>query len=256
MNSRQIAEPLHQYWEDWQVNRSDHAGSSLIEAYMPLVDYHVQRVRIHLPRSVREEELRSHGLIGLYDALEKFDTSRDLKFDTYASFRIRGAIIDGLRQEDWLPRSVREKAKKIDQAADRLEQQLGRAATADEISRETGYETSDITKTLNDSFISHFLSIDEKAGDDDSDDSFVQTLADKTAKTPDEALAHKGLLQELVQAVGKLNEKEQTVVSLFYAEELTLTEIGNIMNLSTSRISQIHSKCMKKLQQFLTDENN
>ncbi|NJP36327.1 FliA/WhiG family RNA polymerase sigma factor [Alkalicoccus luteus] len=254
MNSRQIAEPLHQYWEEWEENRSDSAGSSLIEAYMPLVDYHVQRVRIHLPRSVREEELKSHGLIGLYDALEKFDTSRELKFDTYASFRIRGAIIDGLRQEDWLPRSVREKAKKIEQAADRLEQQLGRVATADEISRETGYETSDITKTLNDSFISHFLSIDEKAGDEDSDDSFVQTLADKAAKTPDEALAHKGLIQELVHAVGRLNEKEQMVISLFYAEELTLTEIGKIMDLSTSRISQIHSKCMKKLQQFLAED--
>lgn len=108
----QHTEKDHILWERWLKDRDATAGDDLMRLYLPLVDYHVQRISLGLPKSVNKEDLRSHGMFGLYDALEKFDYRRELKFDTYASFRIRGSIIDGLRQEDWLPRSLRDRIKK------------------------------------------------------------------------------------------------------------------------------------------------
>src|SRR5690606_7417639 len=114
--SRLSSTDTQEYWQKWTDSRDTDAGDALVRKYMPLVSYHVQRISVTLPKSVNRDELNSLGMIGLYDALEKFDPSRDLKFDTYASFRIRGAIIDGLRKEDWLPRSAREKSKKVEAA--------------------------------------------------------------------------------------------------------------------------------------------
>ncbi len=120
-------------WNEWIQNKNEDNTNQLIDHYMYLVQYHVQRIASNLPKSVQKEDLRSLGLFGLYDAILKFDPNRDLKFDTYASFRIKGAIIDGLRKEDWLPRSAREKVKKIDFAVEALEQQLQREVSAEEI---------------------------------------------------------------------------------------------------------------------------
>lgn len=242
---------LQKDWESWISERDPSAGDRLVEAYLPLVDYHVQRISVNLPRSVQQDDLRSHGLVGLYDALEKFDHSRDLKFDTYASFRIRGAIIDGLRQEDWLPRSIRDKSKKIEKTIESLEQKHGRFVTPLEVAKELEMKEEDVVYTMNESFISNLLSIDEPTRDSKNNETYSSSIVDHHTLTPDQSIEKKSQNGELAEVIKTLNQNEQLVISLFYFEEFTLTEIGEALNLSTSRISQIHSKTLFKLQQKL-----
>ncbi|MCJ8006289.1 FliA/WhiG family RNA polymerase sigma factor [Lederbergia wuyishanensis] len=238
------------YWELWTHSRDADAGDILVEKYLPLVSYHVQRISVGLPRNVSREELKSLGLMGLLDALNKYDISRDLKFDTYASFRIRGAIIDGLRKEDWLPRSTRDKVKKIETITNMLEQKLLRHASIEEIASESGFSEDEVCKTLNEHFYASVLSMDEQIYDQD-DDSHSHNIHDEETLTPEEQIVKKEWLNDLEVALAELNEKEQLVLSLFYKEELTFTEIGEILQLSTSRISQIHSKAIVKLKNVL-----
>lgn len=238
-------------WQKWMKDRDPESGNFLVKKYLPLVSYHVQRISVGLPKSVSRQELQSLGMFGLYDALEKFDHSRDLKFDTYASFRIRGAILDGLRKEDWLPRSTRDKAKKIEVAIERLEQRHMGHVEVKDIARELGMTEEEVYTTMNEQFFANVLSIDEQPIDTDDKEPSSFTLKDKKADIPEERLIKKELMDELAVMIDKLSEKEQLVISLFYKEELTLTEIGQIMNLSTSRISQIHSKALYKLRKSL-----
>jgi len=238
------------YWELWTHSRDAEAGDMLVEKYMPLVSYHVQRISVGLPRNVSREELKSLGLLGLLDALNKYDISRDLKFDTYASFRIRGAIIDGLRKEDWLPRSTREKVKKIEAATQMLEQKLMRHASVEEIASESGFTEDEVCRTLNEHLVASVLSMDEQIYDQD-EESQSHNIKDDETLTPEEQLVKNEWLKDLEEALLNLNEKEQLVLSLFYKEELTFTEIGEILQLSTSRISQIHSKAIAKLKGVL-----
>ncbi|PYZ98036.1 FliA/WhiG family RNA polymerase sigma factor [Alteribacter lacisalsi] len=246
-----VSSQLDQCWESWHNRRDKDSCDLLIKAYMPLVDYHVQRVRNGMPRNVNSGELKSHGMMGLYDALLKFDKTRDLKFDTYASFRIKGAIIDGLRQEDRLPRSLREKAKRIEAVQEQLEQELCRMPEPSEVAAAAEMTEAEVVRTMNESLISHFLSIDDSAGDEGSSPSFVQTIADLREPTPEDHAVKTAKYEELASCISRLTENEQLVLSLFYFEELTLTEIGRVLSLSTSRISQIHSRALYKLEQLL-----
>ncbi|WP_449619403.1 FliA/WhiG family RNA polymerase sigma factor [Robertmurraya sp. Marseille-Q9965] len=239
-------------WEKWISARDEEAGNLLVKKYMPLVSYHVQRVSVGLPRNVSRDDIHSLGLIGLYDALEKFDPSRDLKFDTYASFRIRGAIIDGLRKEDWLSRSTRDKAKKIEAAIGKLEQKLMRNVTAKDIASELNLTEEEVVTTMNEHFFSSVLSIDENPGEQEEKDGQTFAIKDTKAEIPEEKVIKDELIKEMAEMIAHLNENEQLVLSLFYQEELTLTEIGQVMDLSTSRISQIHSKAIFKLRQSLS----
>ncbi|KOP82157.1 FliA/WhiG family RNA polymerase sigma factor [Cytobacillus solani] len=239
------------YWQSWVTSRDAQAGNFLVQKYLPLVSYHVQRISVNLPRNVSRDDLRSLGLMGLYDALEKFEPNRDLKFDTYASFRIRGAILDGLRKEDWLPRNTREKAKKIEAAIEKLEQRLARKVTIQEISLEVNMTEEEVHSVMNEHFFANVLSIDEKPSDQDDKDGQSFIIKDESTEMPEEKLIKDEMIAEMVNLISQLNEKEQLVVSLFYKEELTLTEIGQVMNLSTSRISQIHSKAIFKLRHAL-----
>lgn len=239
-------------WEKWISARDEEAGNLLVKKYMPLVSYHVQRVSVGLPRNVSRDDIHSLGLIGLYDALEKFDPSRDLKFDTYASFRIRGAIIDGLRKEDWLSRSTRDKAKKIESAIGKLEQKLMRNVTAKDIASELNLTEEEVVTTMNEHFFSSVLSIDENPGEQEEKDGQTFAIKDTKAEMPEEKVIKDELIKEMAEMIAHLNENEQLVLSLFYQEELTLTEIGQVMDLSTSRISQIHSKAIFKLRQSLS----
>lgn len=238
-------------WDKWVQFRDPDAGNMLIKKYMPLVSYHVQRISVSLPKSVSRDDIRSLGMIGLYDALEKFDPNRDLKFDTYSSFRIRGAILDGLRKEDWLPRSTREKAKKIDAAIEKLEQRLMRNVTIEEISNELNMDEHEITATMNEHFFANVLSIDEQPNEHDDRDGQSFAIKDTKSELPEEKILKTEMISEMMSMISQLNEKEQVVLSLFYREELTLTEIGQVMDLSTSRISQIHSKAIFKLRKLL-----
>ncbi|WP_214482706.1 FliA/WhiG family RNA polymerase sigma factor [Bacillus sp. SM2101] len=239
-------------WEKWVHTRDENAGNALVKKYMPLVMYHVQRISVGLPKTVNLDDVKSYGLFGLFDALEKFDTSRDLKFDTYASFRIKGAILDGLRKEDWMSRSAREKAKKLEATTQQLEQQLLRNVTADEIANELNINVVEVYSTIQEGFFANVLSMDEHNKESEEKDPIAYTIVDKKSIIPEEQLLKNELVSQLVDVLKELNEKEQLVISLFYKEELTLTEIGEVMGLSTSRISQIHSKALFKLKGILT----
>ncbi|MTH52768.1 FliA/WhiG family RNA polymerase sigma factor [Bacillus mangrovi] len=240
-----------QIWENWIGSRDPAAGNALIKRYTPLVTFHVQRISVGLPKTVSRDDLMSLGLYGLYDALEKFDAGRDLKFDTYASFRIRGAIIDGLRKEDWLPRSSREKAKKVDMVIEKLEQKYLRNVTPYEIAKEMGISEDEVLTAVNEGFFANVLSIDEYLPDHDDGDYTGMVLKDDRSVSPEETILKQELISQLTEVITELSEKEQLVVSLFYKEELTLTEIGHVMELSTSRISQIHSKALFKLRRIM-----
>jgi RNA polymerase sigma factor FliA len=239
------------HWQNWVDTRDAQAGNYLVQRYLPLVSYHVQRISVNLPRNVSRDDIRSLGLIGLYDALEKFDPNRDLKFDTYASFRIRGAILDGLRKEDWLPRNTRDKVKKIEAAIEKLEQRLMRNASIQEISSEVNMAEEEVQTVLNEHFFANVLSIDEKPTDQTENEGQFFSIKDEGAEIPEEKVLKNEIIGEMVKLISQLNEKEQLVISLFYKEELTLTEIGQVMSLSTSRISQIHSKAIFKLRNAL-----
>ncbi len=152
-------------WNSWINDRDPQAGDLLIKKYKPLVSYHVQRIGAGLPKNVSRDDLVSLGMMGLFDALNKFDINRDLKFDTYASFRVRGAIIDGLRKEDWLPRSAREKAKKLEVQVEYLEQKLMRHATPEELAEHMNLSVEEVYQTVQEHFFSNVLSINEQQQD-------------------------------------------------------------------------------------------
>ncbi|KMK77236.1 FliA/WhiG family RNA polymerase sigma factor [Alkalihalobacillus pseudalcaliphilus] len=236
-------------WDLWLKQKDREACDDLVRLYLPLVHYHVQRIASGLPKNVNRDELYSHGHYGLFDAIEKFNPERDLKFDTYASFRVRGAIIDGLRKADWLPRSMREKVKKVDAVVEKLEQLLGRNVTVLEIAHELGMTEAEVTQIQMEQFTANMLSIDEYTQEQDKSDTFMATIVDEKTLTPEQKLMDDLTKKELVEHIRSLNEKEQLVISLFYYEGLTLTEIGEVLNLSTSRISQIHSKSIARLKQ-------
>lgn len=241
-------------WDLWIRNRDPEAGDILVQRYTPLVTYHVQRISSGLPRNVSRDDIMSLGLHGLFDALTKFDPSRDLKFDTYASFRIRGTIIDGLRKEDWLPRSSRERSKKLEEEITKLEQKLLRHATPEEIASHMGMSVDDVYQTVHEHYFSNILSIDEKINDDDDEGLKSFVIKDQETKTPEQRMMMTELIGDLVIKINELNKNEQLVLNLFYTEEMTLTEIGEILSLSTSRISQIHSKALFKLRKLLASE--
>jgi RNA polymerase sigma factor for flagellar operon FliA len=239
-------------WDLWLKSRDPEAGNALVKRYMPLVSFHVQRIAAGLPRNVSKEDLKSLGMFGLLDSLNKFDPSRELRFDTYASFRIRGAILDGLRKEDWLSRGTREKAKKIESAIEKLEQKYLRAVSPKEVALELGMEETEVCTTMNEQFFANVLSIEETGTDNDEPEAASRLVSgERNNGQPESELEKKETVKELAEAIRALSEKEQLVLGLFYQEECTLTEIGEVMGLSTSRISQIHSKAIYKLRNIL-----
>ncbi|UJL47956.1 FliA/WhiG family RNA polymerase sigma factor [Virgibacillus sp. NKC19-16] len=246
--------PLEQkLWDKWILTKDRDTANDLIQNYIYLVSFHVDRISSHLPNNVSKDDMKSFGLMGLYDALKKFEPARDLKFDTYAAFRVRGAIIDGLRKEDWLPRSLREKTKKIEQVTGELEQTYQRLPTAEEIAKRTGMLTKEVEEIIKDSLFAHVLSIEEKPRDGRSElkEGLGYTIADEATISPEENMLAIEVKKELAEGIKLLNDNEQMVISLFYHDELTLTEIGNVLGLTTSRISQIHKKAIFKLRKAL-----
>jgi RNA polymerase sigma factor for flagellar operon FliA len=241
-------------WDQWIRKRDPEAGDALVRKYTPLVTYHVQRISAGLPRNVSRDDIMSLGLHGLFDALTKFDPSRDLKFDTYASFRIRGTIIDGLRKEDWMPRSSREKTKKLEEEITKLEQKLLRHVTPEEVADHLGMSVDEVYETVREQYFSNVLSIDEKINDDEEEGQKSFVIKDRDSKTPEQKTMMNELVSDLAKKIQELNKNEQLVLNLFYTEEMTLTEIGEILSLSTSRISQIHSRALFKLRKLLTSE--
>ncbi|MFE5319576.1 FliA/WhiG family RNA polymerase sigma factor [Paenibacillus sp. NPDC056579] len=238
-------------WKQWKESGLVEAKQSLIESYLPLVDYVSNRLSIGLPKNVSKDDLASYGIMGLIDAIEKFDYERGLQFETYASWRIRGAIIDGLRQGDWVPRSVREKSKKIEEAYQKLEQQYLRSVTDAEISAYLQVSETEFQQMVQEIAVTTVCSIDDPIREEDSE-TRLSLLIDEKAKNPEYKVNEFFLKETLAKAIERLTEKERTVVSLFYFEELSLSEIAEVMCLSPSRISQLHSKAILRLRGSLS----
>ncbi|NBD22443.1 FliA/WhiG family RNA polymerase sigma factor [Paenibacillus glycinis] len=242
-------------WRKWKEDGDIEAKKRLIEYYLTLVDYVSNRMAIGLPKNVSKDDLASNGVMGLIDAIEKFDYRRGLQFETYASWRIRGAIIDGLRQGDWVPRSVREKAKRIEEAYQILEQQYMRSVSDSEISRHLDVTEKEFGVMLQEIAVTTVCSLEDPIRDEESE-TRLSLLVDEKAKNPDYKVHEFYLKESLVRGIDRLTEKERTVISLFYYEELSLSEIAEVMSLSPSRISQLHSKAILRLRGALEKQKD
>jgi RNA polymerase sigma factor for flagellar operon FliA len=236
-----------QMWQAWKEDGDIEAKKSLIENYLPLVDFVTNRMAIGLPKNVIKDDLASNGVMGLIDAIEKFDYKRGLQFETYASWRIRGSIIDGLRHGDWVPRSVREKAKRVEDAYQVLEQKYMRSVSDAEVSGYLQITEKEFTTMLHDISVASICSLEDPIRDEESE-TRMTLLVDERAKNPDQTVHEVYLKESLIKGIERLTEKERTVVSLFYYEELSLSEIAEVMSLSPSRISQLHSKAILRLR--------
>lgn len=220
---------------------------------MYLVNFHVERIAINLPSNVSRSDLESFALMGLFDAIKKFEPDRELKFDTYASFRVRGSIIDGLRREDWLPRLLRDKIKRIEAVSQELLQELHRTPSSTEIAERIGSSKEEVETIVRDSLFSNVLSIESRPShhSDEYEEGIGSSIPDESSPTPDEHLLNNELKEELTEGINMLNGNEKHVISLFYHEEFTMTEIGEVLSLTTSRISQIHKTALFKLRKSL-----
>ncbi|MNN23874.1 RNA polymerase sigma-D factor [compost metagenome] len=208
-----------------------------------------------MPKNVSKDDLASNGVMGLIDAVEKFDYKRGLQFETYASWRVRGAILDGLRQGDWVPRSVREKAKKIEEGYQHLEQQYLRSVTDTEMSSYLNISEKEFQSMLQDVAVMTLCSLEDPIREEESE-TRLTLLVDEKAKNPDYKVREFYLRDSLAKGIEKLTEKERTVVSLLYYEDLSLSEIAEVMSLSPSRISQLHSKAILRLRGSLEKQRD
>ena len=247
---------LARLWEEYKgAGSSDAARERLILHYAPLVKYVASRVATGLPASVEQSDLVSYGMFGLIDALQKFDLARGNKFETYAIPRIKGAIIDELRAMDWVPRSVRFKAREIEKAYADLESQLKRAPNEHEIADRLGMSLRELHEVINQISFVQVLQLDEiltVGGDRGEQVSLMDTLADRSVDptTGLEGQETRGLLSA---AINSLSEREKIVVTLYYFEGLTLAEIGDILGVTESRVCQIHTKAVGLLRLQLTE---
>ncbi|KAB2954375.1 FliA/WhiG family RNA polymerase sigma factor [Heliorestis acidaminivorans] len=238
-------------WHRYKVQNDCTAREELILYYAPLVKYVASRLAILLPPNVDRDDLNSYGIFGLIDAIEKFDLARGLKFETYAIARIRGSILDGLRAMDWVPASLRQKAKEVEKTFALLAHQLGREANDEEVAEAMGLTNKEYQKLMNDLKATTLLSLDEYwPADRDKSDTFslIETIVDENVEDPGVSIEFEELRQILSKAIDKLSDKERKVVALYYYEGLTLKEIGAVLNLSESRISQIHTKAILRLR--------
>jgi RNA polymerase sigma factor FliA len=239
-------------WRSYRSRPGDKAlRDRLILTYAPLVKYVAGRLGSGLPAHVEEEDLVSYGLLGLIGAIERYDPDRDVKFETYAITRIRGAIIDELRSLDWVPRSVRSRAREIERAMTALEAKLHRPPTDQEIAAQVGITVDELEESLTDISRSSIAALDElwSAGGGDGDQvALIDTLEDTEAPAPESSFAVTELKEVLGEAIARLPEREKLVVTLYYYEELTLREIGEVLGVTESRISQLHTKAILRLK--------
>ncbi len=237
-------------WEKITTDKRQDARRELVDIYARIVKYVAGRMAIGLPHYVEFNDLISAGLLGLIQAVDNFDHTRGIKFETYAIPRIRGSILDELRSQDWFPRSLRRKAKQLEEAYSTLEVKLGRHATDAEVARYLDIDLGDLDSMVGEVSIATIMSLDAETGGEDSEQSssLGEFLADPRTEDVEQVLA----LQEMKQLIGlrmnELPEKEQLVLVLYYYEELTLKEIGEILDVTESRVCQIHTKAIFRLK--------
>jgi RNA polymerase sigma factor for flagellar operon FliA len=246
-----VADDTQSLWQEFQRTKDKGVRDRLILTYAPLVKYVAGRLGSGLPAHVDEGDLVSYGLLGLIGAIERFDPDRDIKFETYAISRIKGSIIDELRSLDWVPRSVRSRAREIERAIAELESRLGRAPTDDEIAQKIGITEAELGDSLSDISRSSIAALDElwtMSGETGDQVSLLDTIEDTDGAEPQSALAQTEMREALGEAIARLPEREKLVVTLYYYEELTLREIGEVLGVTESRVSQLHTKAILRLK--------
>lgn len=236
-NDKQI--DIANLWREYHKKRTQEIREAIVQQYLSLVKIVAGRIAIGLPQHVDKDDLISNGFFGLLDAIERFDIERGIKFETYAVTRIRGAILDALRSQDWIPTALRQKAKQYEQIISKLENELGRSATDDELAQAMNLTQEQLQSLQMQLNTTTLISLDEYAGAD---------LLSSHTPNPSQAIEEQEVKQILAQAIDRLPEKERLVVSLYYHEELTLKEISILLELSEARISQLHTKAIYRLR--------
>jgi RNA polymerase sigma factor for flagellar operon FliA len=238
-------------WTEYKEHDSIAARDKLLAEYTPLVRYTAHRMAINLPPSVQFGDLVGAGVMGLIKAVESFDVTKDVKFETYATHKIRGAILDDLREQDWIPRSIRQKSKMIKNAYAELEKEFGRTPYDNEVAEHLNLKPAEYEELLSEVAPVTVVSLNEiifSSDGESKDVTLIETLEDKEAENPLDRLGMEDTKKILSEALLSLPENERHVIALYHYEELTLKEIGIAMNLTEGRVSQIHSKAMLKLR--------
>ena len=246
---------LEQLWREYKDTGSDSARDRLIVHYSPLVKYVAGRVSVGLPQNIEHADLVSYGIFGLIDAIEKFDITRKIKFETYAIARIKGAIIDELRAIDWVPRSVRAKARAVEKAFATLEAKLLRSPTDTEVAAEMGISEPELQHLFTQISFVGLVALDEVlsvGGERGESATLGDTIADK-GQGPVAAFEVEEMKQILAQTINRLGDREKIVLTLYYYEGLTLAEIGEVLGVTESRVCQIHTKAVLQLRSKMTE---
>lgn len=237
-------------WEDYERQKNTETREKLIIEYAPLVKLVAGRLSMYLGYNVEYEDLVSYGIFGLIDAIDKFDSKKAVKFETYASLRIRGAILDQIRKMDWIPRTVRQRQRQIDTAMKEIELRTGRPASDEEIAAGVGVSLDELEQWQSQMKVTNMVSLNEymESGAEISNES---ANASRHFQAPESVIEQNEMKQMLIQALELLTEKEKKVIVLYYYEELTLKEISNLLEVSESRVSQLHTKALQKMKEKL-----
>jgi RNA polymerase sigma factor for flagellar operon FliA len=248
-----VSDDTHALWVQYRKTEDPALRDRLILTYAPLVKYVAGRLGSGLPAHVDENDLVSYGLLGLIGAISKYEPERDVKFETYAIARIKGAIIDELRALDWVPRSVRSFARQFERASSELESRLGRAPSDDELAGKLGISTDELDDRLTEVSRTSIAALDELWTVDSSGGQIPMSemIPDDEAPDPQSALSQTEQREAIGEAIARLPEREKLVVTLYYYEELTLREIGEVLGVTESRVSQLHTKAILRLKSRL-----
>ena len=252
---RMSEEELTALWEEYFKDKTNkEARDTLIVQYIYLIRYVVGRVKVTLPATISIEDIAGYGVEGLINAIERYSPQKNTRFETYALIRIRGAILDKIRSEDFLPRSVRKKLKEIKNAQEELKQTLGRMPTTAEVAQALDMEPEKVTQILSED--ATMTSIYDKKGNTDDSVEIIDTIQDTHKLNPQEQMEEKNVKYELEKALKRLPERERIIMVLYYQENMTLKEIGNALNMSESRVCQLHAQSIMKLKNILSDERS
>ncbi len=237
-------------WEKYIKTKDQMVRDYFVIKYAPLVKYVAGKVSMGMPQNIEFDDLVSYGIFGLIDAITKFDPARGIKFKTYAMTRIRGAIFDELRSIDWIPRSIRQKAKQVEQVISELENKLGRTVEDEEIAKEMGISNEELQSLLNKLSGTSMLSLNDiwYLGEDNDELSILETLEAPENMNPDILIEKEEIRDYIIDAIKKLPDKEKKVIVLYYYEDLTLKEIGQVLEVTESRVSQLHTKAIMRLR--------